>query len=90
MKDLATRWHWATSMPEVDWTSIASYGRIYPEPAMSTRRRFTGEFKAKMARMKEVFTKGAERSRGDHEGEIRDLHAKIGELTVERDLFGKR
>ena len=22
---------------------------------------------------------------GDHEGEIRDLHAKIGELTVERD-----
>ncbi|CAI8042386.1 Hydrogen peroxide-inducible genes activator [Geodia barretti] len=26
--------------------------------------------------MKEVFTKGAERARGDHEGEIRDLHAK--------------
>ena len=46
--------------------------------------------RAKMARMKEVFSKGAERSRGDHEGEIRDLHAKIGELTVERDFFGKR
>ena len=29
--------------------------------------------------MREVFSKGAERSRGDHEGEIRDLHAKIGE-----------
>ena len=73
---------------------------------MTTRRRFTGEFKAKVALealrgdktiqeiavrhkvhpnqastwkqravegMKEVFTKGAERSRGDHEGEIRDL-----------------
>ena len=38
--------------------------------------------------MKEVFSKGAERSRGDHEGEIPDLHAKIGELTVERD-FGQ-
>ena len=76
---------------------------------MTTRRRFTGEFKAKVALealrgdktiqeiavrhkvhpnqvstwkqravegMKEVFTKGAERARGDHEGEIRDLHAK--------------
>ena len=39
--------------------------------------------------MKEVFTKGAERARGDHEGEIRDLHAKIGELTVERDFLAK-
>ena len=56
---------------------------------MSTRRRFTGEFKANMARMKEVFTKGAERSRGDREGEIRDLHAKIGELTVERDFLAR-
>ena len=52
--------------------------RIYPEPAMSTRRRFTGEFKAKMARMKEVFTKGAERSRGDREGEIRDRTRRSG------------
>ena len=39
--------------------------------------------------MKEVFTKWAERSRGEHEAEIRDLHAKIGELTVERDFLAK-
>ena len=39
--------------------------------------------------MKEVFSKGAERSRGDHEADIRDLHAKIGELTVERDFLSK-
>ena len=39
--------------------------------------------------MKEVSTKGAERNRGDHEGEIRDVHAKIGELPVERDFLGK-
>ena len=73
---------------------------------MTAQRRFTGEFKAKVAleglrgdktiqeiaaphkvhpnqvrawkqrAVKEVFTKGAERTRGDHEGEIRDLHAK--------------
>ena len=90
---------------------------------MSTRRRFSGEFKAKMALkalrgdrtvqeiavrhkvhpnqvstwkqrtvegMKEVFTKRAERAGGDHEADVRDLHAKIGELTVERDFFGQR
>ena len=89
---------------------------------MSTRRRFSGDFKAKVAGealrgdktiqeiaarhkvhpnqvitwkqravegMKEVFSKGAERSRGEHEAEIRDLHAKIGELTVERDFRPK-
>ena len=39
--------------------------------------------------MRGVFTKGAERARGDHEGEIWDLHAKIGELTVERDFLAK-
>ncbi len=39
--------------------------------------------------MKEVFTKGAERATGDHVGEIRDLHAKIGELTVKRDFLAK-
>ena len=89
---------------------------------MSTRRRFSGDFKAKVALealrgdktiqeiavrhkvhpnqvsawkqravegMKEVFRKGVERAPGDHEGEIRDLHAKIGELTVERDFLAK-
>ena len=89
---------------------------------MSTGRRFSGDFKAKVALealrgdktiqeiatrhkvhpnqvstwkqravegMKEVFSKGAERSRGEHEGEIRDLHAKIGDLTVERDFWPK-
>ena len=90
---------------------------------MSTRRRFSGDFKAKVALealrgdktiqeiavrhkihpnqvstwkqravegMKEVFSKGAERGRGEHEAEIRDLHAKIGELTVERDFLATR
>ena len=42
-----------------------------------------------MEEMKEVSTKGVERARGDHEGGIRDLHAKIGELTVERDCLAK-
>ena len=88
---------------------------------MSTRRRFTGEFKAKVALeagagtrrsrrslcgtspsepgehveaaggggMREVFSRGWSGSRGDHEGEVRDLHAKISELTVEWDFLAK-
>ena len=36
VKDLATRWRWATAVPEVDWTEIARYGRIHPEPATPT------------------------------------------------------
>ncbi len=36
VKELETRWRWATAMPEVDWTSIAHYGRISPEPSAPT------------------------------------------------------
>ncbi len=35
-KDLETRWRWATAAPEVDWTEIARYGRISPEPSAPT------------------------------------------------------
>ena len=34
----------------------------------------------------EVFSRGPKRG-SEHESTIRDLHAKIGELTVERDFF---
>jgi len=87
---------------------------------MSTRRRFTGEFKARVALealrgdktvqeiaakhkvhpnqvstwkrqavagLGEVFSSGPERERQDHEGEVRELHAKIGQLTMERDFL---
>ena len=33
-----------------------------------------------------VFSNGADKARVDHEDEVHDLHAKIGQLTVERDL----
>ena len=36
----------------------------------------------------EVFAKGGSRKLAkEHEAKVRDLHAKIGELTVERDFF---
>ena len=87
---------------------------------MSTRRRFTGEFKARVALeamrgdktvqeiaskhkvhpnqvgtwkrqaiegLGEVFSNGPERERQDREGEVRELHAKIGQLMMERDFL---
>jgi transposase len=36
-----------------------------------------------------VFSTGAEAARRDHEAEIERLHAKIGQLTVERDFLSK-
>ncbi len=37
----------------------------------------------------EVFSKDAERRTRDHERAVRDLHAKIGELIVERDFLSR-
>ena len=89
---------------------------------MTTRRRFTGDFKAKVAldalrgdrSIQEIatrnkvhpnqvstwkrqamdglgamFSNGADRARMDHDPEVHDQHAKIGQLTVERDFLAK-
>ena len=89
---------------------------------MTTRRRFTPNFKAKVALealrgdrtiqeiaarhkvhanqvsawkrqavdgLGAIFSNSADKARVDHEGEIHDLHAKIGQLTVERDFLAK-
>lgn len=87
---------------------------------MTKRRRFSAEFKAKVALealrgdktiqeiawrhkvhpnqvgkwkkqavdgLGSVFSDGAGKIDRDHEAEVHDLHAKIGELTVERDFL---
>ena len=36
-----------------------------------------------------LFAKKADKTEADHESEIRDLHQKIGQLTVERDFLAK-
>jgi len=89
---------------------------------MTTRRRFTADFKARVALealrgdrtiqeiagkhkvhpnqvsgwkrqavdgLGAVFSNGADKARADHEGEVHDLHAKIGQLTVERDFLAR-
>ena len=89
---------------------------------MTKRRRFTAEFKARVALealrgdrtiqeiasrhnvhpnqvsswkrqavdgLGDVFAGGADRHKADHDVEIHDLHAKIGQLTIERDFLAK-
>jgi len=89
---------------------------------MKTRRRFSAEFKAKVAleairgeqsinelaaryelhpnmittwkrqaveNMASVFSGSAERSCKAEDDQIKELHAKIGQLTVERDFLAK-
>jgi transposase len=36
-----------------------------------------------------VFSDGADKAGADHEAEVHDLQAKIGELTVERDFLAR-
>ena len=89
---------------------------------MTTRRRFTADFKAKVALealrgdrtvqeiagkhrvhpdqvstwkrqaidgLGEVFSNGVDRAGSGHEAEVKELHAKIGELTVVNDFLAK-
>jgi transposase len=39
--------------------------------------------------MVEVFSTGKARQEKSHEDEVKELHAKIGQLTVERDFLSK-
>ncbi len=39
--------------------------------------------------MVEIFSGKAERHEGDQESMVKELHAKIGQLTVERDFLAK-
>ena len=61
---------------------IAARHKVHPNQVSAWKQRA-------VEGLREVFSKGAERSREDHEAEVRDLHAKIGELTVERDFLTK-
>ncbi len=89
---------------------------------MTARRRFTADFKAKVALealrgdktiqdiagrhkvhpnqvsawkrqamdgLGAVFSNGPDKARMDHNDEVRDLHAKIGELTVVNDFLAR-
>ena len=61
---------------------IASKHQVHPNQVSTWKRQA-------MDGLGEVFSNGVERRRRDHVSEIRELHAKIGELTVERDFLSR-
>jgi len=61
---------------------IAAKHKVHPNQVSTWKRRAIDG-------LGEVFSNGAERAGRDHEAEVRDLHAKIGELTVERDFLAR-
>ena len=61
---------------------IASKHQVHPNQVGAWKRQA-------IEGLGEVFTKGVERHRRDHESDVRDLHAKIGELIVERDFLSR-
>ena len=61
---------------------IASRHQVHPNQVSTWKRQA-------MAGLGEVFSNGADQARRDVEAEVHDLHAKIGQLTVERDFLAK-
>ncbi len=61
---------------------IAARHKVHPNQVSTWKRRAVDG-------LKEVFSNGADCAGRDREAEVRDLHAKIGELTVERDFLAR-
>ena len=61
---------------------IAARHQVHPNQVSTWKRQA-------MEGLSEVFSGGGERRARDHESEVRDLHAKIGELIVERDFLSR-
>ncbi len=61
---------------------IAGRHKVHPNQVSAWKRQAMDGLGA-------VFSNGAERSGRDHDAEVHDLHAKIGQLTVERDFLAR-
>lgn len=61
---------------------IATKHKVHPNQVSTWKRQAVDG-------LDEVFSNGPDRARQDHETEVHDLHAKIGQLTVERDFLAK-
>ena len=62
--------------------AIAGKHEVHPNQVSGWKRQA-------QAGLEEVFAGATSRRQKDHEATIHDLHAKIGELTVERDFLSR-
>jgi len=61
---------------------IAARHKVHPNQVSTWKRRAVDGLSG-------VFSNGADGARRDHDCEVRDLHAKIGELTVVNDFLAR-
>ena len=61
---------------------IAARHKVHPNQVSSWKRQALDGLGA-------VFSNGPDKARMDHDDEVRDLHAKIGELTVVNDFLAR-
>jgi transposase-like protein len=61
---------------------IAARHKVHPNQVSTWKRQALDGLGA-------IFSNGADKAGLDHEAEIHDLHAKIGQLTVERDFLAR-
>ena len=61
---------------------IATRHKVHPNQVSTWKRQAMDGLGA-------VFSNGPDKARMDYDDEVHDLHAKIGQLTVERDFLAK-
>ncbi len=81
VKELQTRWRWATAVPEADWTSMARYGRIQPERATPTEEE-TAELERLRIREDELANLDEEDWTEDLEEEAEAIETRTGEISA--------
>jgi len=59
---------------------IAGRHKVHPNQVSTWKRQA-------MVGLGAMFSNGVDKARVDHEDKVHDLHAKIGQLTVERDFL---
>ena len=61
---------------------LASRYKVHPNMITKWKREA-------LSSMKDGFVRGSPANKGDHEAEVKELQAKIGELVVERDFLAR-
>ena len=70
---------------------IATKHKVHPNQVSTWKRNGRNAERLEQAidGLGDVFSGGADRARSDHGSEIKELHAKIGELTVVNDFLAR-
>ena len=68
--------------PILALVGVNRIGKVHPNQVSTWKRQAIDG-------LGDVFSGGADRARSDHGSEIKELHAKIGELTVVNDFLAR-